>query len=170
DSLERGRVEWHRRRRRRPEERAAPAARGRSALMALLSTRAQDYYIRRDGSNMTPGVPAGAYTGPAKGHLVIQTTGANNEWGLAGNNSNFSGIVESVNNNDGTLSVAELFPKSSLILQQDGSCVLGNTVQATATALGTTIGRTVVKDAIAAGVGKVIALNPRGANTVQVEF
>lgn len=135
--------------------------------MALLTTRSQDHYILR--TNIVPGVPKAGYT-PAKGHLVFRTNNQADEWDLAVNGSNPSGLVESTNSGNGTISVAQLVPGTSLILQQDGSCVLGNTIQTTATALGTTIGRTVVKDAIAAGVGRVVALNPRGTNTVEVAF
>lgn len=138
--------------------------------MALLTTRAQDTYIMRDGWNVVPGVPKAAYT-PVKGHLVFRTNNVNDEWDLAVAGSNPGGIVESVNNSNGTISVAEFLPGVSIILQHDqvGGPALGDKVQTTATALGTTIGRTVVTTN-AGGVGRITALTPRGAGTVEVTF
>jgi hypothetical protein len=140
--------------------------------MALASTRAQDYYILRDGSNVVPGVPKSSWT-PAKGHLCFRTNNQSDEWDLAVAGSNPAGIVENVNNNNGTITVAMLNAGSglALILQHDqsGGPALGDKVQTTATALGSTIGRTVVTTN-AGGVGRITALTPRGANTVEVTF
>lgn len=138
--------------------------------MALTVSRAQDYYILRDGSNVVPGVPKAGWT-PAKGHLCFRTNNQNDEWDLGVAGSNPAGIVESVNNSNGTISVALLNPGLSLILQHDqvGGPALGDKIQTTATALGTTIGRTVVTTN-AGGVGRITALTPRGAGTVEVTF
>lgn len=138
--------------------------------MALTTTRALDYPILPDGQNMAAGVPKAGWT-PAKGHLCFRTNNAADEWDLAVAGSNPAGYVMSVNSGNGTITVAELLPGVRLILQHDqvGGPALGDKIQTTATALGTTVGRTVVTTN-AGGVGRITALNPRGANTVEVTF
>jgi hypothetical protein len=123
-----------------------------------------------DGQNVLPGVPKAAYT-PAKGHLVHKEFAQANEWDLCANGEVPEGLIESTNSGNGTISVIDLRGGATLILEHDGSCVLGQSVQATATALGTVIARTTVKTAApGAGLPIVTALNPRGTNTVEVYF
>lgn len=136
--------------------------------MALVTTKAADHYILRN--NVVPGTPKAGYT-PARGHLVQRENAQNDEWDLSGAGETFAGIVESVNSGNGTISVAQLVMGTSLILQHDqvGGPALGDKVMATATALGTTIGRTVVTTN-AGGIGRITALTPRGAGTIEVTF
>lgn len=141
--------------------------------MALTSTRSADFPILADGQNVVPGVPKSGYTA-AQGHLVKREFAQNDEWDLCANTEVPAGLVLATPGN-GTISIAELKDGVTLILQHDGSIVaadLGKTVTATATALGTTISRTVVQDggAWSAGLPLIVAVDPRGTNTVEVLF
>jgi hypothetical protein len=136
--------------------------------MSLVSSRAADHYILR--WNVVAGVPKAGYT-PAKGHLLQRENAQNDEWDLCANGEFPAGMVESVNSGNGTISVVLLVPGVTLILQHDqaGGPALGDKIGATGTALGTTIGRTVVTTN-AGGVGRITALTPRGAGTIEVTF
>lgn len=135
--------------------------------MALTTSRSQDY--TQLGYNIIPGVPKAGYT-PVVGHLLKRDASLPDCWDLSVDGNTPTGLCESINNLNGTISVVLLIPGTSIILERSGAVTLGHSVQTTANpALGTVVARSLVKDAAAgSGLGVITAIDPRGANTVEV--
>lgn len=141
--------------------------------MAFNSTTAGDRYILPEPGNVKPKKPKSGYTAVV-GDLVIQDTTVADGVDLIATDEPPYGIVESVNNANGTLSVAEFYPGCTIELPYSGAMALGDKIEGPAViAQGTTLLRTTVRTDNTNGVGVVIAKDansPHGTGHIVVRF
>jgi hypothetical protein len=139
--------------------------------MAFTSTVAGDRYLLPEVGNIKPKRPKSGYTA-AVGDLVILDTSLANGVDLITTDENPYGIVESINNSNGILSVAEFMSGCEIELPYSGSVALGDKVEFSTTH-GTTLDRTTVKTDNSNGVGVVVAVDtatPHGTGHCVVRF
>lgn len=137
--------------------------------MAFTTLRAGDRYIL--GWNVVPKVPKSGYT-PVVGDLVILDTSVANGVDLIAANEAPYGIIESVNNSNGTVSVAEFVSGTYIELPYTGSVSLGDKVEVGSTH-GTTLDRTTVQTDNTNGAGNIVAKDadaPHGTGHCVVRF
>lgn len=141
--------------------------------MAFILPRAGDKY--RLGHNCHLKVPKSGYTAK-KGDLVILDTSLANGVDLIADNEAAYGIVESLNNGNGTLSVVELLPGTYIELPYTGSAPnLGDKVAGVATSgtHGSSLDRSLVDADNSNGTGSVVAVDgdtPHGTGHVVVRY
>ena len=139
--------------------------------MAFTSTVAGDRYVLPEVGNIKPKKPKSGYTAVV-GDLVILDTSIANGVDLITTNENPYGIVESINNSNGILSVAEFVAGAEIELPYTGSVALGDKVEF-GTSHGTTLDRTTVQTDNSNGVGAVVAVDasaPHGTGHCVVRF
>src|SRR5436190_11199543 len=113
--------------------------------MAFTTLTAGDRYIKAQSGNVLPKKPKAGYTAVV-GDLVILDTSVADGVDLIATDENPYGIVESVNNANGTLSIAEFYPGCEIELPYSGTVNLGDKIEGPASiAQGTTLLRTTVR-------------------------
>jgi hypothetical protein len=141
--------------------------------MAFTTTVAGDRYILPEVGNVKPKRPKSGYTAVV-GDLVILDTSIADGVDLIATDENPYGIVESINNSNGMLSVAEFVAGCSIELPYSGSVALGDKIEGPASiAQGTTLLRTTVRTDNSNGVGTVVAKDadtPHGTGHCVVRF
>lgn len=113
------------------------------------------------------------YTSPAVGDLVALSTAAGNAVSGPADEVLPYGIVESINQGNGILTVVELLPGSTIVLPYSGSVSLGDAIECTGSTQGTLLARTIVGTENVGGVGKIIAIDadtPYGTGYCVVRF
>jgi hypothetical protein len=140
--------------------------------MAFTTVRAGDRYILPDDGNIKPKKPKAGWTALV-GDLVIQDTSVASGVDEITTAENPYGIVESVNNDNGTLSVAEFYPGAEIELPTTGAVALGDKIEFGSATHGTTLDRTTVQADNTNGTGIVIAVDadtPHGTGHAVVRF
>lgn len=139
--------------------------------MAFTSIVAGDRYLLPEVGNIKAKRPKSGYTAVI-GDLVILDTSIADGVDVITTNENPYGIVESINNSNGMLSVAEFVAGAEIELPYTGSVALGDKVEF-GTTHGTTLDRTTVQTDNANGVGAIIAKDantPHGTGHCVVRF
>lgn len=139
--------------------------------MAHTQVFAGDNYDR--GWNKFTKIAAAAYTAPLVGDLVsISATVANAVDGPADEGLPY-GIVEHVEADNTTLTIAELNAGGTIELPYSGSLVVGDAIEMAGATQGTLLKRTIVSVENSGGVGAVIAVDadaPHGTGYAVVRF
>ena len=139
--------------------------------MAFTSLRGGDRY--QLGWNTLPKVPKSGYT-PVVGDLVVLDTSVANGIDVIASTEGPAGIVESVNNSNGTYSVTMLVPGTTIELPYLTSVTLGQkAVFDTGTTHGTSLDRTKIGSDATNGTGIIIAKDadaPHGTGHCVVQF
>jgi len=141
--------------------------------MAFTRTVAGDRYILPEVGNIKPKQPKSGYTAVV-GDLVILDTSIANGVDLVTTNENPYGIVESINNTNGILSVAEFVAGAEIELPYTGTVAKGDKIEFAAAGVhGTTLDRTQIQTDNSNGVGVVVAVDaetPHGTGHAVVRF
>ena len=140
--------------------------------MALTTVRAGDRYIQPESGNIKPQAPKSGWTALV-GDLIIADTSVAMGVDEITTAENPAGIVESVNNSNGTLSVAWFYTGCEIELPYTGTIALGDKVEFGSATHGTTVDRTTVQEDNTNGVGVVVAKDaacPHGTGHVVVRF
>lgn len=130
-----------------------------------------DNYHR--GSNLVTKVADAGYTTPAVGDLVALGTTTGNSVVGPGDEVLPYGIVESVNNTNGYLTVAEFVQGCTIELPYSSTVSLGDAVEITSATQGTLVLRSTIGTENTAGVGNIIAKDadsPHGTGYCVVRF
>jgi hypothetical protein len=138
--------------------------------MAFTTLVAGDRYLL--GWNVVPKVPKSGYTA-AVGDLVIIDSSIANGVDVIAANENPYAIVESINNSNGVLSVAEFVSGTYIELPYTGSVALGDKIEFGSATHGTTLDRTTIQTDNSNGVGTVVAVDasaPHGTGHAVVRF
>lgn len=138
--------------------------------MAFTTLRAGDRYLL--GWNVVPKAPKSGYTA-AVGDLVILDASVANGVDVITTDENPYGIVESVNNANGTLSVAEFVSGVYIELPYTGAVTVGHKIEYGSATHGTSLDRTTVQEDNTNGVGTIVAKDadcPHGTGHVVVRF
>lgn len=139
--------------------------------MAFTSTVAGDRYLLPEVGNIKPKRPKSGYTA-AVGDLVILDTSIAMGVDIITTDENPYGIIESINNSNGILSVAEFVAGAEIELPYTGTVNKGDKIEFSTTH-GTTLDRTTVKTDNSNGVGVVVAIDaetPHGTGHCVVRF
>src|SRR5688572_23731190 len=126
--------------------------------MAFTTVRAGDRYILPESGNIKPQAPKSGWTAEV-GDLIIADTSVAMGVDEITTAENPAGIVESVNNANGTLSVAWFYTGAEIELPYTGSVALGDKIEFGSATHGTTLDRTTVQTDNSNGVGTVVAVD-----------
>lgn len=140
--------------------------------MAFTTVTAGDRYIKPESGNIVPKKPKSGYTAVV-GDLVILDSTVADGVDLIAAAENPYGIVESINNSNGVLSVAEFYGGCTIELPYTGSVAKGDKIEFGSATQGTTLARTTVQTDNSNGVGYVVAVDaevPHGTGHCVVRF
>jgi hypothetical protein len=140
--------------------------------MAFTTVRAGDRYIQPESGNIKPQAPKSGYTAVV-GDLIIADVSVAMGVDVIAAAENPAGIVESINNANGTLSVAWFYPGCEIELPYTGTVALGDKIEFGSATHGTTLDRTTVQTDNSNGVGVVVAVDatsPHGTGHCVVRF
>ena len=136
--------------------------------MATGTSTAGEQLIHIPPGNVKAMVPVTGYT-PIYGHLTFDDATVNNSVDRAANDEAPSGIIISINNSNGIVSVARFKSGTRVILPYTGTATVGHTILAAGTRQAAN-DRDDCKTHATNGVGKCVAVNVPATNFLVAEF